>query len=44
MFGHFGNNAVEVMKRKSKPKKKNIELLLKYLTKSKKKENGITNR
>tara|TARA_Y100000114_G_C11759262_1_gene328604 strand:- start:2836 stop:2958 length:123 start_codon:yes stop_codon:yes gene_type:complete len=35
MIGHFGNNAIEFMKRKSKPKKKNVELLNKFIKKQK---------
>ena len=35
MIGHFGNNAIELMKRKSKPKKKNVELLNKFIKKQK---------
>ena len=31
MIGHFGNNAIEMAKRKSKPKQKNIEKLNKYV-------------
>ena len=33
MFGHFGNNALEMIKkRKSKPKQNNITLLKKFLS------------
>ena len=33
MIGHFGNNAIEFMRKKrvDKPKEKNVQLLKKYL-------------
>ncbi|QDP61406.1 MAG: hypothetical protein GOVbin2014_45 [Prokaryotic dsDNA virus sp.] len=44
MIGHFGNNALEFMKRKSKPKKKNIELLNRFIkNKNKNLKNGNIN-
>ncbi len=42
MIGHFGNNAIEIMKRKSKPKAKNVELLKRFLKKIE--QYGNTNR
>ena len=36
MIGHFGNNAIEIMKKKEyKVKKKNLKKLIEYLTKTK---------
>ena len=36
MIGHFGNNAIEIMKKKEyEVKKKNLKKLIEYLTKTK---------